>query len=266
MKKLMFVILVLLAVLLAGCTTVSTSGSYTLERGETLGGNLLVTAGDATLEENSRVNGAVIVTSGRLDVEANAEIEGDALVTAGDVNLAHGAVVRGDVIVTAGRVSQGDGARVGGRVSTNGLDVGGWFLSACCLPPVILLVVFLYWLVSLARKYADDERVAGRTATPTMGLVLVLVGAFLLARSVFDLNVGTWRWWALLILIPVVGSLDDAWRRWRRAGRLDASVRGPLVSSAMLLLLTAIFFFGLSWSATWPLFLVIIGLGMLIAR
>jgi hypothetical protein len=69
-----------------------------------------------------------------------------------------------------------------------------------------------------------------------------------------------------LLLIPAVGSLDDAWRRLRRARRLDASVRGPLVSGALLLLLTAIFFFGLSWSATWPLFLIIIGLGMLLAR
>jgi hypothetical protein len=34
----------------------------------------------------------------------------------------------------------------------------------------------------------------------------------------------------------------------------------------MLLLLTAILFFGLSWSMTWPLFLIIIGVGVLVAR
>ncbi|MCP4517988.1 MAG: hypothetical protein GY824_22505, partial [Delftia sp.] len=199
-----------------------------------------------------------------LNVEANAEIEGDALVTSGDVRLAHGAEVRGDVIITSGHVSKGDGARVGGQVSTGGLDIGGWLIATCCLPPIVLLLVFLYWLISQMRK--RGQRPAGRAATPITGLVFILVGAFLLARTVFDLNIGAWHWWALLILIPAIGSLDDAWRRYRDAGRLNASVRGPLVGSAMLLLLTAIFFFGLSWSATWPLFLIIIGVGTLLVR
>ncbi len=263
-RTLTLVLLVLFAALASGCATVSTSGDYTLERGETLSGSLLVTAGRATLEENSRVVGSVIVTSGTLDVEANAEIEGDALVTSGDIRLAHGAVVRGDAIVTSGQVIKGDGARVEGKTSTSGLNIGGWLINTCCLPPIVLLLVFLYWLFSQIRKRAKHP--AGRAATPLTGLVLVLIGAFLMARTIFDLNIGAWHWWALLLLIPTVGFLDDAWRRYRDAGRLNASARRPLVGSAMLLLLTAIFFFGLSWSATWPLFLIIIGVGVLLTR
>ena len=45
------ILLILFAMLVSGCSTVSTHGQYTLHRGETLRGNLVLTSGQATLEE-----------------------------------------------------------------------------------------------------------------------------------------------------------------------------------------------------------------------
>ena len=94
--------------------------------------------------------------------------------------------------------------------------------------------------------------------------MLILLGAFLFAQNLFDFDLG--NWWALLILIPALGSLADAWRTYQAEGRLSAAARGPLVAGVALLLVTAIFLFGLSWGTMWPLFAIIVGVGVLIAR
>ena len=73
-RTLPLILLVLFSLLVSGCTTVSTSGDYTLERGQTLSGNLVLSSGNAILEEDTRVTGNVIMTSG--DLLANSEIEG----------------------------------------------------------------------------------------------------------------------------------------------------------------------------------------------
>jgi cytoskeletal protein CcmA (bactofilin family) len=257
------VLLLSLVVLLAGCTTMSTSGGYTLERGKTLRGNLMVTSGSATLEEDSRVSGSVFVTSGTLNVGAHAEIEGDVIATSGNVRLGPRAVVRGDVITASGRVIQDESARVEGRVSTDGLGFSGWLVSTCCLPPVVLLLVLSYWLVSLVAKRPAPGAPAGRASSLVGGVVLILIGALILAQNLTDLHLR--NWWALFILIPALSSLVTAWRIFRAKRRLGAA-RGPLVGGVALLLVVVIFVFDLSWGTLWPLFLILIGVGALIAR
>jgi cytoskeletal protein CcmA (bactofilin family) len=257
------VLLLSLVVLLSGCTTMSTSGDYTLKRGKTLQGNLMVTSGSATLEEDSRVTGSVFVTSGTLNVGTRAEIEGDVIATSGDVRLGPRAVVRGDVIMTSGRVIQDESARVEGKVSTDGLGFSGWIVNTCCLPPVVLLLVLFYWFISLIAKRPTPDAPAGCTSSLVGGVVLILIGALILVQNLTDLHLR--NWWALFILIPALSSLVTAWRIFRAQGRLGAA-RGPLVGGAVLLLVVIIFVFNLSWGTMWPLFLIIIGVGALIAR
>lgn len=257
------ILLMLFAVLISGCSTVSTHGQYTLERGETLRGNLLLTSGHATLEENSRVTGSVLMTSGSLDVKADAEINGNVFLTSGNVYLGPRAVVRGDVILTSGNVRRGEGARVEGKISRSGFDVGASLFGTFCLPPIVLLAVFLYWLIAQARKRPAAETPTGRTSGLVAGAALILVGTLILIDNWAGLDL---NWWALFILIPAASLLASAWRAYQADGRLTAAVRGPLVGGAALLLVAGIFIFSLSWVTLWPLFLIIAGLGVLITR
>lgn len=148
--KLTGVLLVLVAVLVSGCATVSTSGEYTLGSGETLRGDLVVTSGQATLEEGSRVTGSVTMTSGDLYVEADAEIGGDVVMTSGDLYLRPGAIVRGDVIRTSGEIHRAEGARIEGHITSNvGGYIAGRIFIRCCLPVLGLVVVvgaLLFWI------------------------------------------------------------------------------------------------------------------------
>ena len=94
------------------------------------------------------------------------------------------------------------------------------------------------------------------------GAVLVIVGIALLLRNFtgFSLN----NWWALFILIPVVGSFGAAWRDYQNHG-WTAAVRGSLVGGTILLFVMSMFLFSLSWGALWPVFLIIAGVGALLS-
>jgi cytoskeletal protein CcmA (bactofilin family) len=265
-RTLTLVLLVLFTVLVSGCGAVSTSGDYTLKSGETLRGNLLITSGHATVGERSRVTGSVFMTSGALDLQADAEIEGDVFMTSGNVYLGTRAVVRGDVISTSGHVTRAEGARVEGKISSSGFDIGASIFGTFCLPPVVLLAVLLYWIIERGRKRTITKAPAGHTPTLVTGVVLILIGAIILIQNLTDLNVGNWNWWALFILIPAASSLANAWRVYQVEGRLTSAARSPLVSGAALLLVTGIFLFDLSWGTMWPLFLIIFGLAVLVAR
>lgn len=155
-RSIRFVLLTLIAVLLAACGTVSTSGDYTLESGETVRGDLAITSGNATLEQGSRVTGNVLMTSGDLFVDG--EVGGDILFTSGDIELGPNANVHGDIKGTSGRVQRADGARVGGQVSTRqssfsvGFPLFSRFLLCCCVLPPLAIVLFVVLIVAFARR------------------------------------------------------------------------------------------------------------------
>lgn len=262
-RLLTLVLLVLFTVFATGCMAVSTSGDYTLERGKTLRGNLFITSGHARLEDDSRVTGSVFMTSGTLDLGTGAEVEGDVFLTSGNVNLGSGAVVRGDVIGTSGNVRQAESARVEGKVSLDGVDFGLRLAGFLCIPPIVLFGVLLFVLIGLGRRRRTAEGPASRSTPLIIGGVLIVIGALLMVENWADLNL---NWWALFILIPALSYLANAWEIYKTDGRLTASARSPLVVGVALLLLTSLFLFELSWGTLWPLFLIIIGVGVLIAR
>jgi O-antigen/teichoic acid export membrane protein len=103
------------------------------------------------------------------------------------------------------------------------------------------------------------------TERVVLGSVLILVGLFFLTRSWigFDLD---WNWWALFILIPAVGSLNQVRGTYQAQGRLTEAARGPLIVSMVLFFVTAFLLFDLSWGLLWPLFLILFGVGALAAR
>jgi len=263
-RTLALVLLALCAVLTTGCGAVAMGGEYTLESEETLHGDLLIMGGEPELEEGSRVTGSVIMMGGDLRVGRNAEIKGDLVMAGGDVDLLTGAVVHGDVVKAGGDVHQAEGARVKGKITSNGFGVGANFMGVFCIPPVVLFGVFVFTLISLARKRPGAKARGGCAATPVAGLVLILVGALILAQNLTDFNLS--NWWALFILIPALSSLVDAWTIFQAERRLNAAVRGPLVTAVALLLVVAIFLFDPSWGIMWPMFVIIAGVGILLSR
>lgn len=168
--SLIFFVIVLFVTV--GCTTVSTSGNYTLQSGKTIRGNLVITSGNVTLEEASRVTGDVFITSGNL--EANGEVDGNILMTSGNVLLGPEALVKGNITTTSGEVSQAEGSQVGGQISTNQSTFtfgGGFFARLCglfCLLPLLVisgLIILLVALVRRKRTAVSEETSTDETAT-----------------------------------------------------------------------------------------------------
>lgn len=93
------------------------------------------------------------------------------------------------------------------------------------------------------------------------GLTLIAVGVLLLLG-----NYAGWQidnWWALVFLIPAVGSLWGAYWLWRTTG-LGYAVAGPLTTGLVFLTIAAIFLLNLEWTKIWPVFLLIAGFGALL--
>jgi hypothetical protein len=96
------------------------------------------------------------------------------------------------------------------------------------------------------------------------GGVLILVGVVFIIRNVSGLAFD--NWWALFILIPALGSLVTAYQMFERNDRkFTAASRGPLVGGLVLLGVTAVFLFNIDWGKVWPLFIILVGLGVLLS-
>ncbi len=88
-------------------------GTYRLESGDVLDGDLAIIGGAAYLEEESRVTGSVLVLGGNLDVYG--QIDGDVIILGGNTNLGPAALIRGDVATLGGNLNAND-AQIEGEV------------------------------------------------------------------------------------------------------------------------------------------------------
>lgn len=99
-----------------------------------------------------------------------------------------------------------------------------------------------------------------------IGLILVAIGIIFLLQNA-GITILTGNWWALFILIPAIGSGVAAWGMFQRAGgRFTPAMSGALTGFLMLTFLTVMFFFDLSWSLWWPVFIIIAGVSALLGR
>jgi hypothetical protein len=89
-------------------------GTYSLNEGEVLNGNLMVFGGTVDLDAGSKVNGSVIIAGGSLSVDG--EITGDITAAGGATFLGSSAVVGGDAITIGGAFNQSPGAVIRGTV------------------------------------------------------------------------------------------------------------------------------------------------------
>jgi hypothetical protein len=103
-----------------GDDQVVAGGSFTLNRGESLDGSLIVFGGIARTETDSRVEGDVVVLGGAVTVDG--VVEGNVAGIGGVVNLDENAVVEGDLISLGAALNREPGATVYGQV-ISGFDI-----------------------------------------------------------------------------------------------------------------------------------------------
>jgi hypothetical protein len=93
-------------------------GTYTLEKGIDLNGNLVILGGIATLEESSIVNGDIILTGGSLFIQG--EVTGNITGVGGSITLGDTAVVDGDINTIGAALNRSNTAVIKGSVSSSG--------------------------------------------------------------------------------------------------------------------------------------------------
>lgn len=90
-------------------------GTYRLESGESIDGDLVIFGAVVTLEEDSVVNGGVVLFGANLD--ASGDINGDVVGLGGLISLNETARIMGDVLTLGSHLDKSSGAQVMGEVT-----------------------------------------------------------------------------------------------------------------------------------------------------
>ncbi len=123
MKKFRLVFLLMIVALLLPSTAyardlkddkVIFGGTYTLQEGETLNGNLVVFGGAVTLEAETTVNGDVVLMGGTVD--AAGVVNGNMVGIGGVLQLGDASQVNGDLVTIGASLQRDDGAQINGQV------------------------------------------------------------------------------------------------------------------------------------------------------
>ncbi len=98
------------------------------------------------------------------------------------------------------------------------------------------------------------------------GGIFIILGVLFLLRNLDVIRLGH-RWWALFFLIPIFYLFTDILRyRQRSGGGMPREARGPIIGLIVLLFVMSVFLIGMSWALIWPVFIIIGGLAVLLAR
>jgi hypothetical protein len=89
-------------------------GSYTLESGQTLTGDLVVLGGAVEIQENATVEGNIVIMGGSIQV--NGTVAHDVVLIGGTMSLGSTAVIGGNVVTIGGSLQKMDGAQIKGQV------------------------------------------------------------------------------------------------------------------------------------------------------
>ena len=95
-------------------------GTYTLESGQTLDGNLVIFGGAVTTEADSTVTGDIALIGGVAEI--GGEVQGNMVGIGGAVQLTSSAVVNGDLVTIGATLSRAEGAQVYGQI-VNGIGI-----------------------------------------------------------------------------------------------------------------------------------------------
>lgn len=211
-------------------------GTFTLESGEVLNGDLVIFGGSVELEEGSIVDGDVLLFGG--NAEVHGEIGGDLALLGGNADLGPSAVISGDVVTLGGNVHRAQGAVVEGDfVSAEGFylpfdfelpnlpDIGDtvrirpfgrssfgpffspvtgilWFILRSLLVAALAILVVLFWpkpAERAGRAAVSQPIVAGGLGCLTFIVVPIL--SILMAITIIGLPVSFLTVVALVVAV-----------------------------------------------------------------
>lgn len=112
-------------------------------------------------------------------------------------------------------------------------------------------------------RRARRERRQGRDRVG-LGAFLVVVGAILLLRDSF--GVAFQNWWAVFLLVPAAVFLVRATTAYRASGSFDREVTRHATPGLVLVIVSIVFLFGLSWNLMGPVLLIFLGAVLLLRR
>jgi hypothetical protein len=119
----------------------------------------------------------------------------------------------------------------------------------------------------LDRRETHRQRREERLADPSRGgswvagIVLIVLGSMFLMRNIGNFDIPFQNWWALFILIPAVGSFENAIRLYRASGdQFEARARSALLLGLFLTFITVMFLFNISWTFVGPILIILVGL------
>lgn len=108
----------------------------------------------------------------------------------------------------------------------------------------------------------SPARPATHYGTWIPGIVLISLGVIFLVQNYLGQRIH--NWWALFLLIPTFFTLERGYASYR-AGRTGEAI-GQLTGALVLVALVVIFLLDLPFRQLWPVFLIIGGLSLLLAR
>lgn len=95
-------------------------GSYTLQSGDSLNGDVVVFGGVVMIEEGAEAHGSVVVFGGSLTI--NGQVDGDVVLLGGAAMLGEKSLIGGNLSLVGAALNRADGAQVNGDIIYNDPD------------------------------------------------------------------------------------------------------------------------------------------------
>lgn len=104
-----------------------------------------------------------------------------------------------------------------------------------------------------------------RNGSVVMAVIFIVVGVGLIASNITGFEFD--NWWVLFMLIPVAFFAQNIYRDYQANGRLTQQSTGSIIAGLAILAAAAVFIFEvITWSAIWPIGLIIAGIAMFLGN
>ena len=118
--------------------------------------------------------------------------------------------------------------------------------------------------MSEAEPKPEPGRDRNAISAITWGIAVTLAGVALMLSANGTLKLG--NWWAVVILIPAIGSFVEAILRFQHGGnRFTRQVASGMTGGLFLAAVAVMFLLGLDWGRYWGIFIILAGVSMLLS-
>ena len=100
-----------------------------------------------------------------------------------------------------------------------------------------------------------------RNGSVIMAVIFIVAGVVLIVSNITGFRFN--NWWVLFMFIPVAFFAQNIYKDYQANGRLTSQSTGSIIASLAILAAAAVFLFEIiTWSAIWPIGLIIAGIAM----